>query len=113
MIKIVSHMQQYVPNIDYTDKCFIPSRMEYVDKPSSVLHNILFGGDQLTAARVRGAQLAMSNSKTAIKRLEGVTPVIEDWHTEVLLYEVSANTLVRKFKHFRSFGSTIMILHWV
>jgi len=63
--------------------------MEYVDKPDSVLHKKLFGGDQLTAACVRGAQLAMSNNKTAMKQLEGAIPVIEDWHTEVLLYEVS------------------------
>ena len=56
-----------------------------------MLHKKLFGGDQLTAARVRGAQLAMGNSKTALKRLDGVIPVIEDWHTEVVLYEISAN----------------------
>ena len=31
----------------------------------------------------------MNNDKTTIKHLEGVIPVIKDWHTEVLLYEVS------------------------
>lgn len=115
MIKILSHVQQYVPNIDCSNKCFIPSRMEYVDKPESVLHKKLFGGDQLTAARARGAQLAMSNSKTAMKRFNGVIPVIKDWHTEVLLYEVSAYILIRIYLNdilytLRSFGNIIMML---
>jgi len=37
---------------------------------------------------VRGAQIAKSNGKTALDRLDGIIPVVEDWHTEVLLYEV-------------------------
>ena len=67
--------------------------MEYVDKPDSVLHKKLFGGDQLTAACVRGAQLAMSNNKTAMKQLEGAIPVIEDWHTKANFLGVSYNKL--------------------
>ena len=48
----------------------------------------------------------MSNDRTAMKRLEGVIPVIEDWHTE-LLYEVST-----KFKsgHFISLNFAAMVM---
>ena len=37
---------------------------------------------------MRGAQIAKSNGKTALDRLDGIIPVVEDWHTEVLLCEV-------------------------
>ena len=40
------------------------------------------------SACVRGAQIAKSNGKTALDRLDGIIPVVEDWHTEVLLCEV-------------------------
>ena len=88
MVKIMYHMQQYVPAVEYSNECYIPSTMESVTTPAAALHKKLFGGDQLTAARIRGAQAAMCNGQTALKRLEGVIPVVEDWHTEVLLYEV-------------------------
>ena len=52
------------------------------------MHSIPFGGDQLTAARVRGAQAAKCNSVTSAKRFDGLIPVIEDWHTKVVLLEV-------------------------
>ena len=88
MVKIVSHMQQYVPALNCSDVTYIPSSMQTVATPEVVFHKKLFGGDQFTAARVRGAQTAKSNGKTALNRLDGVIPVVEDWHTEVLLYEV-------------------------
>jgi len=84
MVKIVSHMQQYVPALNCSDVTYIPSLMQRVATPEVVFHKKLFGGNQLTAARIRGAQMAKSNRKTALNRLDGVIPVVEDWHTEVL-----------------------------
>ena len=52
-------------------------------------HNILLGGDQLTCARVRGGQRIRENSCTGRARLEGLVPVIEDWHAKVCLMQVS------------------------
>ena len=49
---------------------------------------MLFGGDQLTVARIQGAQIAMSNTRDSVKRLQGLIPVIQDWHTEVIFTEV-------------------------
>ena len=51
-------------------------------------HNILVGGDQLTCARVRGGQRIRENSCTGRKRLEGLVPVIEDWHAKVCFMQV-------------------------
>ena len=47
-------------------------------------HKVLFSGNQLTFARVIGAQIAMSNASNSVKRLRGLIPVIQDWHTEVI-----------------------------
>lgn len=53
------------------------------------VYPILFGGDQLSASRYRGSILIRKNSTTPSKRLEGLIPVAEDWHTEVILLKVS------------------------
>ena len=90
MIKIATHVHQYVPIIEQEDQIQLTTNNVTVEvtENSSVLHQLLFGGDQLTAARIRGAKQAKSNSVTAAKRLDGLFPVIEDWHTMVVLLEV-------------------------
>ena len=37
---------------------------------------------QLTAARIRGAQVVAQTHKKSIDRFEGVVPMIEDWHCQ-------------------------------
>ena len=90
MINIAIHVHQYVPIIERDNQIQVTTNNVTVDvtEYSSVLHQVLFGGDQLTAARMRGAKEAKCNSVTAAKRLEGLIPVIEDWHTKVVLLEV-------------------------
>lgn len=51
------------------------------------------GGDQLTAARGRGSKRIRSNSTRGKDRLEGLEPIIEDWHAKVCLLGVSYNLL--------------------
>ena len=53
-----------------------------------VLQGILFGGDQLTVCRSRGAQAARCNDDVAVERLDGVTPVTEDWYARLTLMRV-------------------------
>ena len=48
-------------------------------------HNFLFGGDQLTVARIRGAQILRDTQDKPVDRFEGIIPVIEDWHTRTTL----------------------------
>ena len=59
----MTHVYQYVPVKEY-------EREVQVDTDTTVLqtlHSILFGGDQLTVAKIRGAQAAKCNSVTCAK----------------------------------------------
>ena len=47
----------------------------------------LVGGDQVTVARIRGAQRIRGNSETS-QRLEGILPVAEDLHAKMCFLEV-------------------------
>ena len=80
MIKILQYLQRYIPTKD------IPSQHE--SSFDVLQHALLLGGDQLTVARIRGAQIAMCNGSNAVKSLEGFIPVIQDWHAKVVLLEV-------------------------
>ena len=42
----------------------------------------------MTAARARGSQRVHSNSERGKDRLEGLQPVVEDWHAKVCLLGV-------------------------
>lgn len=46
-----------------------------------LVHPTLLGGDQLTVARVRGAQKLRYNEFTQADRLEGLIPFTQDWHS--------------------------------
>ena len=87
MIKILSHVHQFVPVVECEQEVNVGDGRT-TSQPMSSLHPVLFGGDQLTAARIRGAQEAKCNSVTASKRFDGLIPVIEDWHTKVIILEV-------------------------
>ena len=76
MVDIMETLHTYVPTTDTT--------------PTSPGHiAVLFGGDQLTAARARGAKRAVMNGATFQKRLEGIYPVAEDWHAKMNFLDVS------------------------
>ncbi len=49
---------------------------------------ILFGGDQLTVARAKGVKNLRLGHETALDRLDGLIPIVEDWHAGVILLEV-------------------------
>ena len=70
MVDIVHEVHRYVPTKEYTAVRTIESTGEEVPVESAVFHRLLFGGDQLTVARIRSAQKHMCNADTPIKRLE-------------------------------------------
>ena len=83
MIDIMEHLQQYAPVASEVEKLSIPGvgeREVHADK----FYHLLFGGDQLTAKRARGSQHVRSNSLRGKDRLEGLKPVVEDWHAKVV-----------------------------
>ena len=54
----------------------------------SWLFKVLLGGDQLTAARARGAAALRDGHNTSHDRLEGFEAVIEDWHARLAFDKV-------------------------
>ena len=81
MVDIMSHLHQYVPVVESPEPLL-------ASEDSSQVHGVLFGGDQLTVARARGAKKIMSNALTRAKRIEGIVPVAEDWHTKMNFLDV-------------------------
>ena len=87
MVEIMLHAHQYVPT---------RSKIKQVDvltgETASVtevqMHSVMFGGDQLTAARARGAKKSRANSTTLDKCLSGLEPYVQDWHAKVIFLEV-------------------------
>ena len=58
------------------------------------LWETLFGGDQLTAARIRGAISLRCNHPNALERFEGLIPPVEDWHSRMVLMKVCIKFLI-------------------
>lgn len=89
MVDILKHVHDlYVPSIEYTEETNI-STGETVTIQKAKLHPIIFGGDQLTAAKMRSAQKARLNSETPADKLSGLIPVAEDWHSKANFLGVS------------------------
>ena len=88
MVEIMSHLHQYVPSVAYLENFSIQGMGVSVQVPRAILHKILFGGDQLTAARARAAQRIRVNSTSPQEKLEGLIPCSEDWHTKLNLLGV-------------------------
>ena len=87
MCQILEKAHDYLPSQSIEVPHTLPNgdQFHYKDK---VYHRTLFGGDQLTVARARSAQCIRANEETAKDRLEGLIPVVEDWHTRVVLLKV-------------------------
>ncbi len=76
---IFGEMHKYVSTKSYKDD-FTTSDDEVIQIPKDVTHPVLFGSDQLKAARARGAKSAKVNSIDPCLRLEAFA---EDWHTKL------------------------------
>ena len=67
------------------------------DFDDSQFHSNLFGGDQLTVARIRGVQALRDTQDKKVDRFEGLVPVIEDWHSRMTFMKVNliSNSKIR------------------
>ncbi len=88
VVDILSTLQEYVPTQKLSANLKVPGKDEMDKVTAERMHQLLFGGDQLTVARAKGAQRVRENSQHAMGRLEGFVPVVEDWHAKVCLLEV-------------------------
>ncbi len=117
MVEILEDLQKYVPTVSTTESVDVPGESTpmqvHVDKfhhleigklstfrmeeqargtckfPAFDAHYTFSGGDQMTASRTRSSQRIRSNSLRGKDRLEGMVPVVEDWHSKVCLLGVS------------------------
>lgn len=80
MAEILSHLQQYAPCVPYERQVKLTTG-EVVKEKTANMHRIIVSGDQLTAARIRGAQKAKLNGVSPEKRLEALVSSFADWHT--------------------------------
>ena len=87
MIAIMESLHKYVPGRLRTTSVTSESG-ETFDLTDTVCYKILFGGDQLTVAQARRAQVQRKNSTLTEHRLEGFLPIAEDWHTKQTLLVV-------------------------
>ena len=87
MGKIMSEFHKYVPTCSQEGQITLPngSTIEFDD---TRFFQILFGGDQHTVARARGAQALRATHDSAKERLEGLCPVVENWHARMILMKV-------------------------
>ena len=82
-------LDKYVRTHASEGQLTLPNGSQVPYDSTSFFENLL-GGDQLTVhvARVSGVQNLRISHETALERLEGLIPVVEDWHTRVILLEV-------------------------
>ncbi len=101
MGKILDDYMKLVPTIAATGNYLLPNHST-VEFDATQFHGIPFGDHQLTVARMRGTQILRATEETAVKRLQGILPVVEDWHTRMtfLKVEVSHLLYVRINKNF-------------
>ena len=82
---IMAHMH---PIIESSEDVYVPSLNEKVEFHRARSFPIIIAGDQLTAARARGAKKAKVNSDSPTSRFEGLIPAATDWHTKQALLGV-------------------------
>ena len=88
MVEILDALHKYVPSC--TSQLHFEHPDTGADHSLDVEHfkHVLVGGDQLTIARVRSAQLIRANSNSSHSRLEGLVPSIQDWHAKLCFMQV-------------------------
>ena len=94
MVEILDSIHEYVPTKRTPQEFDIPNEdendgIEHISVPVDHFYHILLGGDQLTVARIRGAQSIRNNSENGQSCLGGFIPVAEDWHAKMCYLKVS------------------------
>ena len=88
MSKILEHFMTFVPTLPKEGEITLHNGSK-VTFDDTEFFKLLLGGDQLTAARIRGTQALRVTQDKAADRLQGLIPVVEDWHSRMALVDVS------------------------
>ena len=87
MAKILSHYNKLVPKVEAKGQIQL-SNGGLVELDATKFFPILFGGDQLTIAHIRGIQMLRDTQDNRCDQFEGILPVVEDWHSRMTLMKV-------------------------
>lgn len=85
---ILDHYMTLVPTVEVRGQLTIPGG-SILDFDASRFFQTLFGGDQLTVARIRGVQALRDTQARRMDKYEGLEPVVEDWHARMTVMKVS------------------------
>ena len=87
MGKILDHYMTLVPTLKSAQRIGLPNGT-VIDIDNTQFFSVLFGGDQLTVARIRGVQALRDTHDSPVDCCAGVIPVVEDWHARMALMKV-------------------------
>ena len=96
MSRIMDELHKYVPAKDIHCQNILPNG-ETDEETTEKLYQVLFGGDQLTVARARSAIGMRRTHDSNKEKLQGLIPVVEDWHARVTLLQVYKNRKLLKY----------------
>ena len=83
----MDEVHDYVPSVTQHTSLLLPDGSVWEDD-NQFFHRILMGGDQLTVARARGSISIREDHDSNVQRLDGIIPVVEDWHAKQCLLKV-------------------------
>lgn len=86
MASIMDNLQALVPKVAISTE----------QVQCQVFSKVLFGGDQLTSERARGAQRSRRSELLPEEQLRGLIPVAADWHAKQCLLQVRIIVLFNK-----------------
>lgn len=87
MGKILAHCMKLVPTLEAEGHLQLPYS-SILDFDDTCFFSVLFGGDQLTVARIRGTQALRDTQDRRVDPFEGLLPVVEDWYSRMTLMKV-------------------------
>ena len=94
MGKILDYYMKLVPALRCEQHVSLPNG-GVIDTDNTQFFSILFGGDQLTVARIRSTQALRDTHDSAVDCCEGIISVIEDWHSRMTLMKVCEAIFVK------------------
>ena len=95
MCLILDDLQKYCPTYIEDVILKLPDERE-IEQRRVKAYEIGIGGDQLTCARIRGAQGLRRNHDSTDHQLKSYVPFVEDWHSCLTLVTVSDNHNIAK-----------------
>ena len=89
MCLILDDLMQYCQIHDDESGTLELSNGDRLNTRIAKVYEILLGGDQLTCARIRGAQGLRKAHDCTDHQLKSYVPCVEDWHSRLTLVTVS------------------------